>query len=825
MFVCCFLLAAETLGYAKPQEQEASTASLDTAKTDAEKLTPDTDKKTWVPQDLHDRSVDNPNVVGMPLIRNLWSDQKAIWSSPGKLRWADSSWLFPLAAVTGGLFATDRSAAKWLPSQPNHLQRYRTLSNYGVASLVGAGGGLYLWGKISHDDHRTETGILAGEAAINAVGVNTVLKYSFGRERPYLDGGRGAFFHGGTSFPSDHAAAAWSIASVVAHEYPGFLTKFLAYGVATGVSVSRIKGQEHFPSDVLVGSALGWFIGQYVYRAHHDSKLGGDSWETFSEARDSVPNRNLRNSGSPYVPLDNWIYPAIDRLAALGYVRSAFLDMRPWTRLECATLVQEAGEDLATHESASREADGLYATLRKEFQDELAVLEGEGSERSIRLESLYTNVTGISGQPLNDSDHFGQTIINDFGRPYQAGFNAYDGFSGYGTAGRYTIYVRGEFQHAPSGTAYSLAARQAIASADMNPMLPAAPVPALNQFTLLDTYVAGNVAGWEFSAGKQSLWWGPGVGGALMMSDNAEPIYMFRASPIEPFELPWILSWLGPMKTDFFFGKLSGNEFPPRPLVHGEKISFKRTQNLEMSFNITSEMGGVGRPLTLGAVFNSFFSVRSSDYYPPYNNPGKRTLGFDFVYKLPHLRNWLTLYADALLPEDNPTNLDMSQSPIYMFRRAAMRPGLYMPRLPRLPKLDFRVEAVYTDPPTPRSYDGRYIYWNDHYHNLYVNKNNLIGDWIGRQGMGFQGWSTYWFSSQSTVQFGYRHAKVDSNFIPGGETMNDGSVKVNWQLRRDLSLSTCVQYEKWFAPILAPAAQTNWTSSVQIQFSPHGWRW
>jgi hypothetical protein len=75
------------------------------------------------------------------------------------------------------------------------------------------------------------------------------------------------------------------------------------------------------------------------------------------------------------------------------------------------------------------------------------------------------------------------------------------------------------------------------------------------------------------------------------------------------------------------------------------------------------------------------------------------------------------------------------------------------------------------------------------------------------------------------VQFAYRHAKVASDFIPQGETINDGSVKVNWQIRPEWSFSTSVQYEKWFAPVLASTPQTNWTSSVQIQFTPHAWGW
>src|SRR5712664_851347 len=282
-----------------------------------------------------------------------------------------------------------------------------------------------------------------------------------------------------------------------------------------------------------------------------------------AERRSQLPRKRI---GSPYVELDSWIYAALERLAALGYIHSEFSDMRPWTRVECARMVQEAGNVLDVDLGGSTEARRFYVTLRNEFQPELGELNGGEGERTVRLESLYSRVTGISGQPLNDSYHFGQTIINNYGRPYQEGLNSYDGFSGYAAAGRFVIYTRGEFQHAPSAPAYPLAARQAIATADGNPLQPATPFPRVDQFRLLDAYAAANLAGWDFSFGKQSLWWAPNYGGALLFSNNAEPIYMARVSRIAPFQLPWIFRLLGPMKWDLFFGKLSGNQYPPRPL-------------------------------------------------------------------------------------------------------------------------------------------------------------------------------------------------------------------------------------------------------------------
>jgi hypothetical protein len=755
-------------------------------------------------------------------MKRFAEDERDLWTSPAGIRSHDAKWLLMLGGTAAGLMVADHAIMQHNTLSAVSTRRSVDFSNYGMGALIGVGGALYLWGKMAGDDHKQETGFLSGEAALNAFAASMVLQSVLGRERPGMNGAQGRFFQGGTSFPSDHSAVAWSIASMIAHQYPGPLTKLLAYGFAGAVSVSRVTGNQHFPSDVLVGGAMGWLIAREIYHKHHDPNLGGEGWGGPSGNDRGEESQKLHQRGSPYVPLDSGIYPQLERLAALGYIHTEFLGMRPWTRKECARLVEEAGEVIRLEESETMEASRIYHALEGELSPELDPPATEQS-RSLQVESLYTRVLGISGQPLNDSYHFGQTLINDFGRPYAQGFDPLSGFSGWANWGRFALYARGEYQHSPSVPAYSQDVRDLIAQMDGNPVQPPHPVPTLNQFRLLDTYALTKIANWDFSFGKQSLWWGPGEGGALLFSDNAEPIYMFRAGRDAPFTLPWIFHALGPMKVDAFFGKLSGNEFPPRPLLHGEKISFKPTPYLELGLTRTTEMGGVGRELTPLAIFRSYFSVHSSDLYPANANPGKRTAGFEFTYKIPHLRNWLALYDDALLPEDNPTNFDMSKSPIYAPRRAAMRPGLYLAQVPHLHKLDFRAEAVYTDPPTPRSHAGEYIYFNDHYHDLYTNKGNIIGDWIGREGKGYQGWSTYWFSPRTSLQVGYRHAQVASDFVPHGGTLNDGSVKVNWQVRNELTLSAFVQCEKWLVPVLTPETKSNVTTSVQLTYWPRRW--
>jgi len=273
-------------------------------------------------------------------------DQRRLWTSPERIRFSDTEWLVPAGGFAAALFVTDRDASLHLSRNPKTINRYNTISNAGAGALIGDASGLWLLGHARHDRHWSESGFLAGEAVLNSLVMVEGLKYSLGRERPFQGNGSGAFFQGGTSFPSEHAAAAWAVAGVLAHEYPGPLTKILAYGLAGAVSYSRVRGRQHFPSDVFIGGMMGNLVAQEIYSTHHDSELGGGEWRSLSAAARGFDSSGPQNLGSPYVPLDSWIYPALDRLAALGLIDSSFAGMRPWTRRECARLLNEAEEKL-----------------------------------------------------------------------------------------------------------------------------------------------------------------------------------------------------------------------------------------------------------------------------------------------------------------------------------------------------------------------------------------------------------------------------------------------------------------------------------------------
>src|ERR1700692_3365297 len=297
-----------------------------------------------------------PCFCAQHLAHSLLQDQKAIWTSPLRLRARDLYWLAPAAMGTAGLVLADNAILRHFGGAP--MAHSNTFSNYGLAALIGGGAGIYLSGVITHDDHRRETGLLAGEAAVNRVIVAEAMKAAFERPRPNAPNA-GNFGAGGASFPSEHALAAWSIATVIAHEYPGPLTKLLAYGAAAGISLARVAARDHFPSDVVVGGALGYLIGRYVYGAHHDPDLPGANIGTFEKGasetdvsgnsaaeKTAARPRPPSGLGSPSVPLDSWVYAAFDRLGALGYAPSAYANLRPWTRMECARILVAAGDDL-----------------------------------------------------------------------------------------------------------------------------------------------------------------------------------------------------------------------------------------------------------------------------------------------------------------------------------------------------------------------------------------------------------------------------------------------------------------------------------------------
>jgi Capsule assembly protein Wzi/PAP2 superfamily len=798
-----------------PVQSNVSQATPPVANDDAQDSSSSSQSGSGTPAD--------ENALGMRFIRHLVSDQVDIWTSPFHLRWGDAMWLVPLGEVTAGFLATDPRTARAVPNNPTTLRHYRDFSNYATGGMVAVGGGMYLWGKITHDDHKRETGLLAGEAVIDSLAVAEAMSYTFQRQRPYADQGSGLFFHGGGSFPSDHAAIAWSAASVFTHEYPGPLTSLFAYGAATAISASRVMGKEHYPSDVVVGGAIGWLIGREVYKRHHDPDLEGGGWESLSGT--DQPPYDSRKMGSPNVPLDSWIYPALDRLAALGYINTTFEGMKPWTRIECAHLTQEAADAIGQNQSATGDAAALEARLQSEFSYEFGLLNGQ-QNLTANIESVYGRAVSIAGPPLTDGYHFGQTLAYDFGRPFERGTNGQIGGSFSAEAGPVTLYVRAEYQHAPAAPAPSPAEIGVIAQRDGIPAPPDVPVPEFDQPELLDAYLAVNLDNWQISIGRQSLDWGPGVGGAMLWNDNIQPMNMVQISNPEPLELPSFLHILGPVRIDQFFGRLEGHDFIHRPFMLGQKVNFKPLPSLELGFGRTFEIGGNGEPgyetpLTgYNLVYGIFGRVPSGTT----TVPGHSQSEFDWTFYVPKTANYLVFYGDMYAADDPVPWFNPPKNPF--------RPGIYITHFPKLANLDVHVEAADTESPGfhnptfdtleggPTNH-GDLNYWNEGYRDGATYNGFLIGNTVGRDGRAIQAWTSYWLSARDTLQFSCKHSTVSADFITGGGDWQDFSWSNDLYLKSGFYVRAEVQYEHIsHYPLLFNGRQRNVTSLVEFGFLP-----
>jgi hypothetical protein len=272
-------------------------------------------------------------------------------------------------------------------------------------------------------------------------------------------------------------------------------------------------------------------------------------------------------------------------------------------------------------------------------------------------------------------------------------------------------------------------------------------------------------------------------------------MYMLRLSQRNPLVLPGPLRYLGHIRTQFLVGRLTGHEFPPKPFINAQKITFQLTEDFEIGFTRSAIFGGVGHPLTAGSIARSFFSTASTGgtAFGSSNDAGDRRSGFDFALHVPGLRRYLTIYSDSLA-DDEP-------NPLASPRRSAWAPGLYLTEVPGLRRMDFRFET-YSTWLYRGDAGGGFFYWNDQYRDAYTNNGNLFGSWVGRDARAYLVSSTFWWSAKNKIAATYRQTKTGSQFLPGGGTQTDVSLNAQWQLHTNLLGTAFVQYERYFVPVL-----------------------
>ena len=549
-----------------------------------------------------------------------------------------------------------------------------------------------------------------------------------------------------------------------------------------------------------------------IFMTHNLQAASSSDRHDANQARDS-------EMASTYVPLDSWVYPAFERLAAEGHVQTAFFSLRPWTRLDCARLIEEAEDQIAS-DSVPSDTSVLLRSLKLEFAAELERRAGVPN-REFRLESLDQRVTAIAGRPLTDGFHFAETLVNDDGRPFAEGANLYSGAAFRATAGPFAAYIQTELQRVPAAPVPDAGAEQQIAAADFTSTAAADPASGFLRGRVLEANASFTFSNNQFTVGRQSLWWGPAQSGATLFSNNAEPIDMIRYDRVRPFELPGFLRVLGPIRAQVLVGRLSGTQFAQplnifygtsgvalkdQPFIHGEKVSFKPTPNFEFSISRTTIFGGTGAPVNLHTFLVSVFSVGTQNGD---TDPGDRRQAFDASYRIPGLRQCLTGYFDGFA-DDQPFPLLYPTESVWLS-------GFMLGCVPHLPHLTIRAEGLLS-PRRDLAFPG-FFYFNVHYKSGYTNNRQLIGSWIGREAQGEQAWATWHFSPHSVLELSGRSQNVNREFLQGG-TLRDLRATADIALHPEWQLRVEEQTEWWQFPLLSTTGQRNAVFTIQLSYNP-----
>ena len=523
------------------------------------------------------------------------------------------------------------------------------------------------------------------------------------------------------------------------------------------------------------------------------------------------------------------MYPALERLSALGLIPTQSVSIRPWSRQECRRQVREVEDLLYGFGSLAVHLDSNTRTEAERVLDDLeAELREPDGDAAVVLESVYARVGGIAGPALTDGFHYGQTWWNDFGRPLGSGASAIAGYGLRATSGRLFFGMRQEVQTAPAAAAVTQARADFFNSIDNAPfVIPAAPTIPAAALILptpgsdasvrqrpLDMYAGVAFAGYALSFGKQEIYWGPTTLGPWALSSNAEPTYNLRLMATRPHGIP-LISDFAKFRVDLVIGKLSGHHAPARPYFNGVKIDFLLGRNLELSFTRWSILWGVGHPMTLGSLKQNLFSRASTGTnfaYGDRDDPGDRKSGFDFRWHVPGVSQYLTVYGDSYADDE--------VNPLAAPRRSVWQTGAYLARLPHFTRGDLRFEMASSEE-LSQDEGGTRDFINNQYRDGNTNKGFLLGNAVGRDGRTFEGRLGVWFTGRTRFEAGYRQTKLSSLYLPRGGTISDPFVQASYAWNREWQAQAFAQYERFLVPSFLDGRQSNGSVRVQITWTPH----
>ncbi len=195
-------------------------------------------------------------------------------SSPGNFD--SNDWFYGGAtiAATGLTFLLDDEIRSSL--NRNHSKALDNIGEIGhrygdLYYMGGISAGIYLGGKIFGSESASVTGRMLIEGLFYAGATTIILKTVLGRSRPYMNEGNTNFKWFQTtndynSMPSGHCTVAFAFSSVLAERLDNIYASILLYGLASTTIIQRIYSDNHWASDCLAGSVIGYVIGKAVVK-------------------------------------------------------------------------------------------------------------------------------------------------------------------------------------------------------------------------------------------------------------------------------------------------------------------------------------------------------------------------------------------------------------------------------------------------------------------------------------------------------------------------------------------------------------------------------
>ncbi len=401
------------------------------------------------------------------------------------------------------------------------------------------------------------------------------------------------------------------------------------------------------------------------------------------------------------VPLDNWAYDGLDKLAGFGLIHSDVKGMRPYTRLEVARLVNEA---LRTEKEKKLKLPSLICyflnKFKRQYKEELAYY-GYGKVESpapltikpldeAKLDYVYSsgrpqtylNTKGIRQYPYGGGDIVGYEgtplLPNNQGVVYGKGSNlSFEFASSFQLWGLFSGYVEPLFLVRQNGSLGT----------------PSGGVPSVvgsyssNDIDLLTGYLKFSpLDSLEIEVGRDSMWWGQGYAGTLLLTDNAPPLDMVKISDPVAIILPGIFSYLGPFKYSLFWARLEADRDHPHTQYGGMRIDFKPTPNLELGMARTYQFGGEGSG-SPGTFLQWLKDTTFANIGGTTNNPDNFEAELDFRYRMPCL--WDSEFYGEWGGEDTGFKPTIKQ---FLFQDIGYVLGLYLPRITPDGRTDLRLE-------------------------------------------------------------------------------------------------------------------------------------